>query len=179
MVAANGADEGTPGPPTWRRVVSNATKYIATCARSTRARSPFGLQPLPSTVSQHSPPKAGGVAGGRRPHLRLPQSRHTRHRVDAAANAITHGRPRREPENACHAVRRAQFLRAPQWQCNTRHQTQAPPRRVYTRTDRAGTTSWASPWASAARDRMAAGKAGARTARVGTVFREIVPGRVP
>ncbi len=54
----------------------------------------FVLESADSQSSVHQPlsapappPKAGGVAGGRRPHSRLPQSRRPNHRIDAATVA--------------------------------------------------------------------------------------------
>jgi hypothetical protein len=68
----------------------------------------FAYDYLPTTAPQHLAPKAGGVAGGRRPHLRLLQNRRANQSVDATILVSHHVRPRREPENACHAARRAQ-----------------------------------------------------------------------
>ena len=119
VAAANGADEGTPGPPTWRCVVVSATKYIAHYSYSTGASCPFVLQSLSNLCPSTSPPKAGGVAGGRRPHSRLPPSRRTNPHVNATTVA-TQTRPpakragERLPRRPPCAVLRAPQLHAPQ-----------------------------------------------------------------
>ena len=114
VAAANGADEGTPGPPTLRCVVLFATKCIAAYSYSTRASGPFCLQLLSSTAPQHlAPRRVAWRAGAGR----------TRgcHRAGAPTTALTQqpwqpkqARPRSEPGERLPRRPPSAVLRAPQ-----------------------------------------------------------------